>query len=322
MKKDNREQIYAEIVKLAKEAKYTQEEIGEIVQTSKFTVNRVMKAYGIMPLEKIKKLIKEHPEMSDEDIAQAAKVNVEGIKVLKQKIRNKSNRKQQTAKTTSASITKRNKKEAMQQTSKAKNEEVTPIEQKDIPTVTPIEQQGIQRVTSTERKDIPETTISRIKNALKNFPAVAAIAKEFRVPKSLVEELNREIEQEKYARTHTEEYFKKKRTELLDQLKAHQSNITELDAKVIKYKADTLLNEFSQFLKTQYDYAFIIYAYIKAKHYTEAIEIAESHLGLEGLTIDELSKKLEEIMLKRDDKSKKSNLSKNEKDSEGEEISI
>lgn len=159
-----------------------------------------------------------------------------------------------------------------------------------------------------KRTNVSESEKQIIKQRLKIYPAVSAIAKEFNVEIGVVKQIQQQIQQEKFAKTHTEAEFRIKRQELLNVIKStNRNNITSVQSTIICHRANVLINEYSKYMTTQYDYALISYAYVMSRQYQRAIDLAEEHLKLEKSSLTALEEKIKEVMFSQDKNKETSN---------------
>ena len=137
--------------------------------------------------------------------------------------------------------------------------------------------------------------VRTIKSKLSKFPAVAGIAKEHMVSRTVVEILLEIVKKEQYDRTHTEVQYKIKMNELRTAVGSEVKS--SIAATVLESKVDILINEFASFL-TQNDYSFLAYGYAKARCYTKAIQVGEEHLELDTPSVSALEQRIQELLQK------------------------
>lgn len=82
-------QTNRDIIKLAREGKYSQTEIARVTGVSQPTVRRVILKSEIMTLEEIECLVSQNMEMSNEQLAGMAHVNVGAIEIARKKVEEK-----------------------------------------------------------------------------------------------------------------------------------------------------------------------------------------------------------------------------------------
>ncbi len=261
-----KKEIEDEIIRLAKQGVYSETEIGQKIGVSNTSVAKIMRAAKILPITSIRKQIIHNPNMSCEEIAQIANIEIESAKKIKNKIFQEQ----------------RKVEELKEKTARQKRKKTN--------------------VSVSERE--------MIKQKLKTYPAISAIAEEFNVERNIIEQIYREIQQEEQKKSETERIFKLKKRELIHILhNTKKSNMTRTQATIMTNKANTLVNKFSQYM-TQYDYALITYTYIMSREYQKGIDFAEEHLELEKSTLGALEEKIKEIMLNQEKDRKASNTSK------------
>lgn len=144
-----------------------------------------------------------------------------------------------------------------------------------------------------EELGIPVRLIKPIKSRLAVYSGIAAIAKEYKVSSKAVERILEIVKKEQYDRTHTEVQYKIKMLELRSTSKRGMKG--EIETKVLEYRADTLVTEFTHFL-TKEDYAFLAYAYAKARAYQKALDLGEQYLQLETPSLSGLQQRINEVI--------------------------
>lgn len=295
---------YAELIELAK-AGYEQKEIGRRLGITQAAVSIRMKKFGILASRKVKRLIKEKSEASNEEIAREANINLDAVERIREEMKTNVSK-------SHGRLKKQNEDRELKGQEKSgvveipiKNARTTTLEKPE-KTSRPVRTSRPEKPKEVQKPEKEQTTmpivaseevIKRIRRELYNFPAIASIAKKLEVPKQLVIQVKEQMDKEQYDRTHTEKDFIIKRRELLSQVERN-SDITDAGAILVTHKAEVLLTEFSKFMTTKEDYSLIAYAYLKARDYSKAIEIGEQYLGLETPGLEALKQKLQEITLK------------------------
>lgn len=159
-----------------------------------------------------------------------------------------------------------------------------------------------------EKLGISVDLIRPIKSRLSVYPAVAKIAKKYKVSREIVEKILEVVKKEQYDRTHTVVQFESKMTELRSLIARTVKG--GANATALEYQVDTLAREFTSFL-TKNDYVFLAYGYAKARKYDKAIQFGEEHLGLDVPSISALEQRIQELLQRGLDDKEKQEVAKN-----------
>lgn len=294
-------------------------EIKEKVGVSTGTVSHILRKYGIWNVAKLRKELKQPgaEKRSDASWASSAGVDIEVVRRIREEIKGEETESREevqgdvvkskrpyTPRNSSfrerLSISRSGRVQITQESDdiELEAEEASPVitYKSEAPEYPKNEQE------LAEELGISVSLIRPIKSRLYIYPAVGAIAKEYKVSREIVEKILEIVKREQYDRTHTVVQYKIKMNELRSIVKSEVKDKSKAIA--LEYQVDILVREFTSFL-TQNDYIFLAYGYAKARKYEKAIQFGEEHLGLDTPSIPALEQKIQELLQRGlDDKEK------------------
>lgn len=288
-------------------------EISEKVGVSKGSVSKKLRLVNIWSAAKIRSELKQPgaEKRSDDWWANQAGVDIEAIRRIREEIRNEAVQDSEEIENSEVyqerANTSKNSKSYRERLSVSRSGRVQIIRETDDEKTRAAEaspvityQAKAQEYPKNEQELAAKLGISvglvrTIKSKLSKFPAVAGIANEHMVSRTVVEDILEVVKKEQYDRTHTEVQYKMKMNELRTVVGREVKSSTA--ATVLESKVDILINEFASFL-TQNDYSFLAYGYAKAKSYVKAIQVGEEHLGLDTPSVSALEQRIQELLQK------------------------
>lgn len=256
-------------------------EISEKIGVSKGSISKKLRLVNIWSAAKIRRELKQPgaEKRSDDWWANQAGGDIEAIRRIREEIRNEAVQDSEEIENSEVyqerANTSKNSKSYRERLSVSRSGRVQIIRETDDEKTRAAEaspvityQAKAQEYPKNEQELAAKLGISvglvrTIKSKLSKFPAVAGIAKEHMVSRTVV---GREVK-------------------------------SSTAATVLESKVDILINEFASFL-TQNDYSFLAYGYAKAKSYVKAIQVGEEHLGLDTPSVSALEQRIQELLQK------------------------
>lgn len=301
-------------------------EISEKVGISKGSVSQKLRTAKIWSATKIRRVLKQPgaEKKSNATWASIAGVNVEAIKRIREEIRNEAVQDSEEIETSEVypqrANTSKNSKSFRERLSVSRSGRVQIIREIDDEEIRAEEaspvityQAKAQEYPKDEQELAAKLGISvglvrTIKSKLSTFPAVAGIAKEYNVSRTVVEDILEVVKKEQYDRTHTVVQYKSKMIDLRS-LVEREIKKDSTRANMLEHQVDILINEFASFL-TQNDYSFLAYGYAKAGKYEKAIQLGEEQLELDTPSISALERRIQELLQKGLDEKEKNQVAK------------